>query len=54
MIKYHFLREHATEKNIKLEYIGKKEQISDIFTKPIPRETFEYLQQRLGVVSTLQ
>ena len=42
-IKFHFLRERVTEKNIKLEYIGTKEQIAYIFTKPLPRETFEYL-----------
>ena len=51
-IKFHFLREQVTEKNIKLEYIGTKEQIVDIFTKPLPRETFEYLRQRLGVFSS--
>ena len=27
-IKFHFLREQVTEKNIKLEYVGKKEQIA--------------------------
>jgi hypothetical protein len=43
-IKYHFLWEHDTEKNIKLEYVGKKNQVEDIFTKPLVRETFEYLQ----------
>ena len=42
-IKFHFLREQVTEKNIKLEYIRTKEQAADIFTKPLPRETFEYL-----------
>jgi hypothetical protein len=47
-IKYHFLREHATEKNINIEYIGTKEKIVYVFTKPILRENFEYLQQRLG------
>jgi hypothetical protein len=31
-----------------LEYIGTKEHIADIFTKPLPRETFEYLRQKLG------
>jgi hypothetical protein len=46
-IKYHFLWEHATEKNIKLEYVGTKEHIVDIFTKPLAREPFEYLQQKL-------
>jgi hypothetical protein len=51
-IKYHFLREHATEKNIRVEYVGTKEQVEDIFTKPLPREVFEYLCQRLGVIYT--
>ena len=49
-IKFHFLREQVTEKNIKLEYIGTKEKIADIFTKPLPRETFEYLREKLGVI----
>ena len=38
-IKYHFLREHVVEKNIKMEYIGIKEQILDIFTNP-PQERY--------------
>ena len=49
-IKYHFLQEQVAEKNIKMEYIGTKEQIVDIFTNPLPRETFEYLQWGLGVI----
>jgi hypothetical protein len=51
-IKYHFLREQVAEKNIGVEYVGTKEQVADIFTKLIPREAFEYLRQRLGVIST--
>ena len=51
-IKYHFLREQAIEKNIRVEYVGIKEQVVDIFTKPLPWEAFEYLRQRLGVIST--
>ena len=42
-IKYHFLREQVAEKNIKVEYVGTKEQVADIFTKSLPREAFEYL-----------
>jgi hypothetical protein len=42
-INLHFLWEHVIEKNIKLEYIATKEEIADIFTKPLPRETFEYI-----------
>ena len=50
-IKYHFLREQVAEQNIILEYINTKEQIVDIFTKPLPREAFEYLRQNIGVIS---
>jgi hypothetical protein len=41
-IKYHFLREQVAEKNIRVEYVGTKEQVVDIFTKPLPREAFEH------------
>jgi hypothetical protein len=51
-IKYHFLREKVAEKNIRVEYVGTKEQVADIFTKPLPREAFEHLRQILGVIST--
>jgi hypothetical protein len=51
-IKYHFLREQVVEKNIRVEYVGTKEQVADIFTKPLPREAFEYIRHRLGVIST--
>jgi hypothetical protein len=50
-IKYHFLWEQVAEKNIRVEYVGTKEQVADIFTKPLPREAFEYLCHRLRVIS---
>jgi hypothetical protein len=40
------------KKNIKVEYVGIKEQVAGIFTKSLPREAFEYLRQRLGVISS--
>jgi hypothetical protein len=46
-IKYHFIQKQVVEKNIRVEYVGTKEQVADIFTKPHPREVFEYLCQRL-------
>eukprot|EP00253_Pinus_taeda_P035988 PITA_35988 len=49
-IKYHFLREQVLEQNVKLEYVPSKEQVAGILTKPLPKETFEYLRQKLGVV----
>eukprot|EP00253_Pinus_taeda_P005848 PITA_05848 len=49
-IKYHFLREQVLEQKVKLEYVPSKEQVADIFTNPFPKETFEYLRLKLGVV----
>eukprot|EP00253_Pinus_taeda_P030846 PITA_30846 len=49
-IKYHFLREQVLEQKVKLEYVPSKEQVANIFTKTLPKETFEYLRQKLGVV----
>ena len=51
LIKYHFLREQVAEQNIILEYISTKEKIVDIFTEPLPREAFEHLCQKMGVLS---
>jgi hypothetical protein len=43
LIKFHFIWEWIVEKNIKFEHVGKKKNIANIFTKPIPQEAFEYI-----------
>ena len=50
-IKYHVLRENATKNEIILEYMIIKDHIVDIFRKPLPKDTFEYLRGILGVMS---
>ena len=50
-IKYHYLREQVSPKIVKLEYVDTQEHVADIFTNPLPRETFEYLRQKMGVIS---
>ena len=49
-IKYHFVRELVQDKEIRLEYVNSKEQIADIFTKPLPKDAFMYLRGKLGVI----
>ena len=48
-IKYHFLREQVTKTIVSLHYIPSKDQIANIFTKPLEKSQFEYLCQKLGV-----
>ena len=49
-IKCHYVRELVEDKEVKMEYINTKEQIADIFTKPLPKDAFEYLRGKLGVI----
>ena len=49
-IKYHYLWELVEDKEVKMEYVNTKEQIADIFTKPLPKEAHEYLRGKLGVI----
>ena len=49
-IKYHFFRELLQDKEIKLKYVHTKQQIIDIFTKPLPKDAFLYLIGKLGVI----
>ena len=49
-IKYHFLRELVQDKEVRLEYVNTREQIADIFTKPLPKDAFLYLRGKLRVI----
>jgi hypothetical protein len=44
----------VNDKNVKLEYVPTKEKIANMFTKPLPRDTFEYLRQKMGVIPISQ
>ena len=46
-VKYHHFRSHVANGTIKVLRIGTKEQIADIFTKALPRETFLILRKQL-------
>ena len=47
-IEYPYVRELVEDKQVKM--INSKEQIVDIFTKPLPKDAFEYLRGKLGVI----
>jgi isocitrate dehydrogenase len=51
-IRYHFLRKKVMENEVNLEYVRTQDQIVDIFTKDLPKDTFEYLLEKLVVISS--
>jgi hypothetical protein len=46
-LKYHHFRSHVARGDIKIIWIDTKHQLADIFTKPLPTVTFEYLRHCL-------
>jgi hypothetical protein len=49
-IKDHFIREEVKRGTLKLEYCPTKENMADILTKPLNKETHEYLKGKLGIM----
>ena len=48
-IRFHFTREAIEEGVIELVYCNTTEMTADLLTKPIPRQQFEKLRQKLGM-----
>ena len=44
---YHYVKEMASEGHIKIDYINTKFNIADIFTKGVPKEVLDALEQYL-------
>lgn len=46
-VRLHHFRSHVVDKTITIEHVSTKEQIADMFTKPLPRDQFMKLRNRL-------
>ena len=51
--RFHFLCELVKYGDISLKFCGSKEQLADIFTKPLGRDVFQYQRQNLGIVNNV-
>ena len=49
-IRHHFLRDNVQKGNIVLEKVDTTENVADIFTKPLKKETFNKLRLGLGMI----
>jgi hypothetical protein len=51
-IRYHFLRDHQQRGDIQIAYVSTKEQLADIFTKPLYEKTFSKLMNELNILDS--
>ncbi|GJZ72559.1 retrovirus-related pol polyprotein from transposon TNT 1-94 [Tanacetum coccineum] len=50
-IRYHFINEQVENGIVELYFVRTEYQLADIFTKPLPRERFNFLIDKLGMKS---
>ncbi|GJT80708.1 hypothetical protein Tco_1055050 [Tanacetum coccineum] len=50
-IRYHFIKEQVENGIVELYFVRTEYQLADIFTKPLPRERFNFLIDKLGMKS---
>jgi hypothetical protein len=48
-IRYHFLMDHQQRGDIEIAYVNTKNQLADIFTKPLDEKTFSKLRNELNI-----
>jgi hypothetical protein len=51
-IRYHFLRDHQQKGDIEIAYVNTKNQLADIFTKPLDEKTFSKLRNELNILDS--
>ena len=45
--KYYFFRSYVSSGEIKVKCVSTRDQIADVFTKPLPEPAFKYLRMKL-------
>jgi hypothetical protein len=51
-IRCHFLRDRQQRGDIEIAYVSTKEQLADIFTKPLDEKTFTKLRNEINVLDS--
>jgi hypothetical protein len=49
-VDFHFVREQVNQKQLQIQFISSKDQIADIFTKPLPLPLYEFCKHNLNLL----
>lgn len=49
-IRHYFLRDHVEKDDVIFEHVDSKNQLADIFTKPLATEPFSNIHRELGIL----
>ncbi|GKA84516.1 retrovirus-related pol polyprotein from transposon TNT 1-94 [Tanacetum coccineum] len=52
-VRYHFIKDQVENGIVELYFVRTKYQLADIFTKPLPREKFNFLIEKLDVLEEI-
>lgn len=48
-VRFHFIREHVKNGDVEMTHVASRDQVADIFTKPLPAELFNKFKNLLGM-----
>lgn len=49
VVRFHFIREHVKEGNLRMIHVVSRDQVADIFTKPLPTVLLENVKMMIGM-----
>ena len=52
-IRHHFLRDHVEKEDVTFEHVDTKNQLADIFTKPLTTYLFFNILRELGILDVI-
>jgi len=50
-IRYHFIRDHIQKGDIEIMFVKTRNQLVDLFTKPLARDRFNKLKTKFGILN---
>ncbi|GMI79370.1 cysteine-rich RLK (RECEPTOR-like protein kinase) 8 [Hibiscus trionum] len=49
-VRFHFIRDHVKEGNVELVHVASRDQVADIFTKPLPKVLLDKCKKMIGMM----